>query len=202
MSKPGPDVAQSLTAARAGSREAMEQALEACRGYLLMVAWQHLEADLQAKGSASDLVQETFLAAYQHFDQFRGTTEAELLGWLRQTLLNRLAKMRRRYRGSRKRRLDAEVPLAVGDSSAEEGNWLANDDSSPSAHVMREEDAEAVRQALERLPPDYRQVILLRVREQLSFEDISRHMGRSANAVEKLFARAIRAARQELETPQ
>jgi hypothetical protein len=48
------DTGQRLAAARAGSREALGQALQACRGYLLLLAERELDADLRAKGGASD----------------------------------------------------------------------------------------------------------------------------------------------------
>jgi RNA polymerase sigma-70 factor (ECF subfamily) len=201
MPEPTKDVAGWLPAACAGSSEAVAQLLEACRGYLLMVAWEKLDADLQAKGGASDLVQETFLAAHQHFDQFRGTTEAELLGWLRQTLLHKLAKFRKRFRQTQKRQLGAEVPLADSDSTTGRAPVPVDTGSSPSAQVRRDEEAAVVRGALERLPEDYRRVILLRIHEGLPFDEIGRRMGRSPNAAEKLFARSVRAVRQELETP-
>src|SRR2546423_835189 len=50
MPGPVPDAAQRLLAAQAGSREALGDALEACRGYLLLIAQQELEPELQAKG--------------------------------------------------------------------------------------------------------------------------------------------------------
>jgi DNA-directed RNA polymerase specialized sigma24 family protein len=56
-----------------------------------------------------------------------------------------------------------------------------------------------VRQKLGRLPPHYRRVIELRVWEGLAFEDIGRALGLSANAAEKLYARAVHRARQEWE---
>jgi RNA polymerase sigma-70 factor (ECF subfamily) len=200
MSQSSKAIVPWFPAARAGSREALEQILEACRGYLHVVAGQNLEPDLKAKAGSSDLVQETLLAACQHFDQFRGTTEAELMAWLRQTMLNKLAKLRRCFRATSKRRLSAEITLAASDSSAGEVDQLTDAGSSPSAQAMRQEDAEAVYLALERLPTEYRQVILLRIDQGLAFEEVGRHMGRSGNAAEKLFARAIRAARKELET--
>ena len=52
-----------LVAARRGSREALGNALEACRRYLLAIASRELDPDLRGKGGASDLVQETFLEA-------------------------------------------------------------------------------------------------------------------------------------------
>ena len=68
-----------LTAARDGCRDALGKALESCRRYLLCVARHELDLSLQAKGGASDLVQETFLEAHRDFDRFRGDSEVELL---------------------------------------------------------------------------------------------------------------------------
>ena len=44
-----------LTAAQAGSNDALGQALEACRAYLLLVAERELDPNLRAKGGASDV---------------------------------------------------------------------------------------------------------------------------------------------------
>ena len=77
------DAAEHLPAARAGSREALGQVLEACRPYLLRIANEGVAVDVQAKGGASDLVQETFLEAQRDFARFQGNTEAELLPYLR-----------------------------------------------------------------------------------------------------------------------
>jgi RNA polymerase sigma-70 factor (ECF subfamily) len=201
MADLAPDVARWLPAARQGSVPARGKVFEACRGYLLMVAHQRLDPELQAKGGASDLVQQTFLAAELHFDQFRGTTEAELLGWLRQALLNNLAEFQRHYRQTAKARAALEVPLGGDTSSADSVGRLPDSGPSPSQEAMAREEADAVQRALERLPDEYRQVILLRHQEELPFEEIGRLMGRSANAAEKLWARAVRRMRQELETP-
>ena len=56
-------------------------------------------------------------------------------------------------------------------------------------------------QALERLPEAYRRVVLLRYREERSFEEIAQRIGRSANAVRQLWLRAIVRLQQELEGP-
>jgi RNA polymerase sigma-70 factor (ECF subfamily) len=197
MSDTARQVAGWILEARAGSREALGQLLQNCRSYLLLIANEELAADLQAKGGASDLVQESFLEAQQCFGQFRGNTEAEFLGWLRQILRNNVANFTRRYRGTAKRHASAEMSLTdKGDCG-----WAFDVDagSTPSERVMADERAAAVQRALERLPEDYRRVLLLRHQEQLPFEEIGRRMDRSVSAAEKLFARAVRRIRQELE---
>src|SRR5215470_14425159 len=108
---PGPahDAARWLPAARTGSAEALGRLLEGCRGYLLLVAQRELAPDLQAKGGASDLVQETLLDALRDFPRFQGTSEAEVLAWLRRLLLNNLVSFTRRYRDAGKRQIGREV---------------------------------------------------------------------------------------------
>jgi RNA polymerase sigma-70 factor (ECF subfamily) len=193
------EMAQWLAAARGGSRDALGQALEACRGYLLVLAQRQLDPELQAKEGGSDLVQETFLEAQRDFGHFHGKTEDELLAWLRQLLLNNLANFTRRYRATAKRRVGREVALEGAGSSAERGGNLAADSLSPSGLAMQHERALALQQALARLPDDYRQVIVLRYQEERPFEEIARQMNRSTNAVRLLWSRAIRRLRQDME---
>jgi RNA polymerase sigma-70 factor, ECF subfamily len=199
--QPARDASEYLPAARAGSREALGQALEICRGYLLRVANQGLDQDLRAKGGASDLVQETFLEAQRDFGRFEGSSEQELLAWLRQLLLHNVANFTRRYRGTDKRRVDREVELDEAESHTGGTAGLATDTPSPSTEAIAREQAEKIQQALERLPEDYRRVILLRNQERRSFEEIGQVMERSAEAARRLWSRAIEKLQRELESP-
>ena len=199
MASPPDDAAHHLSAARAGSREALGQVLEACRAYLLRIANEGLADDLQAKGGASDLVQETFLEAQRDFARFQGKTEAELLAWLRCLLLNNVANFARGYRETGKRQVSREVPLEPPDSSSVGEMGLSANTATPSMEAMAREKAEAVERALERLPEDYRRVITLRNQERREFDDIGLLMGRSADAARRLWSRAIERLQQELE---
>src|SRR5262249_37816723 len=151
--------------ARTGSTEALGQILEAYRGYLLLIAQRELEPDLQAKGGASDLVQETFLKAQRHFAGFQGNTEGELKAWLRHLLLNNLADFTRLYPPTDKRQVGREVMLNAGNSSTTPRGEPAGDTPTPSAQAMEQEQARAIQQALERLPDDYRLVLRYRYEE-------------------------------------
>lgn len=183
-----------LDAARTGSPAALGDLLETCRGYLLLIARSELGAELRAKGSASDLVQETFVEAHRDFARFRGQSEGELLSWLRQLLLNNLRDFSRRYHGAGKRERDREVSLDAEDLKL----LFHSDSSSPSEKVIRREKVDIVRQALRQLPEDHRRVLLLRYQEGLSFEEIGTRMDRSANAARKLWLRAIESMEHEL----
>jgi RNA polymerase sigma-70 factor (ECF subfamily) len=196
MSDRADGAARWLPAARAGSQEAVGRALEACRGYLLLIANRELGADLQPKGAPSDLVQETFLQAHRDFGQFRGDSDEELLAWLRCLLQHRLANFARGFRGTQKRGLGREVALGTDSAAAP-----PTPEDTPSVQMMAREQAEAVEQALARLPKDYRRVILLRYQENRTFEEIGALLGRSAEAARKLWWRALERVQEDLQPP-
>src|SRR5262249_21961492 len=124
MSGHAESAAECLSAARAGSPEALGLALESCRSYLLLIAQHELDSDLQAKGGASDLVQETLVDAVRDFVQFEGQSQAELQAWLRQLLINNLIDFTRHYRNVAKREIGRERELEAGNSSSERGGDL------------------------------------------------------------------------------
>ena len=198
MAKPPKEVTRWLAAARGGSLEALGQVVEACRGYLVGIASRRLSADLRSKGGASDLVQQTFLDAQCQFERFQGGSEKELLAWLRQILLHNLAHFQRHYRATSKRDLGREAPLADAASSTDGGADLATPTPSPSAQIVAREEAEAVQQALQRLPEEQRQVLALRHQEQLTFEEIGQRLGRSTSGARALWLRAVERFNDEL----
>jgi RNA polymerase sigma-70 factor (ECF subfamily) len=112
MSVPDADPEQLLRLARAGDGQALGQLLELYRNYLLLLARTEIGRRLQGKVDAADLAQETFLAAHRDFAQFRGTTEAELVSWLRRILAANLVDLIRRYCGARRRDVRLERQLA------------------------------------------------------------------------------------------
>jgi RNA polymerase sigma-70 factor (ECF subfamily) len=114
-------------------------------------------------------------------------------------LLHNLANLARHFRETAKRQIGREVGLPVADSSGGVVDGPAASLPTPSVQAMVREKAEVVRRALQRLPEDYRQILLLRYEEGQSFEEIGRRMNRSANAARKLWARAVEKLRQELE---
>src|SRR6266567_7681202 len=113
MASDPPSPERLLTLARKGERPCLGELLELYRGYLTLLARLQIGRRLRGKVDAADLVQETFLAAHQGWEQFRGTTEAELLSWLRRILAARLADLLRRYLGSQRLDVRLERELAA-----------------------------------------------------------------------------------------
>ncbi len=191
-----PAVDKLLASALRGRSEDLGRLLELYRNYLHLLARTQIDLHLQGKIDPSDLVQETMLEAFRDFRQFRGGTEAELLGWLRRILVHNLARLVERHVGTQKRNVRREVSLhrRLADlerSSANVEAALVSQWSSPSAQAQRRETAAILADQLARLKPDHRDVIVLRNLEGLSFEEVARRMGRTAGAVRMLWLRAL-----------
>jgi RNA polymerase sigma-70 factor, ECF subfamily len=151
-------IAEWILQARGGSAEAIGQLMQFSRQYLLVIANAELPDQLQAKGGASDVVQEAQLDAIRTFDGFRGHTAAELLAWLREILLHDMQDFTRRFTGVAKRQVAREVPLNEMDSGWGIANELPANESSPSGPLHRQELEVKIEAAVMQLPEDYRQV--------------------------------------------
>jgi RNA polymerase sigma-70 factor, ECF subfamily len=182
-----------LAQARAGGEAALGRLLELYRNYLRLMARSLISQPLRVRLDASDLVQETFLKAHREFKSFLGSTEAELVTWLRQILVRNLADQVRQHRAKRRDyRREEAMEFLLDKSSLAIQEQLAAPVSSAAARSSRREQAVLLADALEKLPADYREVFLLRNLERIPFETIAARMGRSPGAVRMLWMRAIK----------
>ena len=148
---------------------------------------------------ASDLVQNTLLAACAQQEQFRGGTPYEQAAWLKQILRNQAIDAHRRQR-CQKRNAEREVSLdaTIDGSLARAEAWLAAMDSSPSQRASREEERGRLAQALTTLPTAQREAIFQHHLQGASLAEVSRRMGRSEAAVAGLLHRGLKQLRQQL----
>jgi RNA polymerase sigma-70 factor (ECF subfamily) len=184
-----------LEKARGGDTEALGLLLETARLTLLKEADLELASHLRAKEGASDLVQDTFLEAHRQFASFRGDSEPELRAWLRRILEHNLLDAARRYFRAAKRQVGREV---CGASVIDRAGNVPAPGSTPSQVASRREAIDGLERAVDRLPYHYRDVVLWRHRDRLSNQEIGRRMGRSEDAVRKLWVRALEMLADEL----
>jgi RNA polymerase sigma-70 factor (ECF subfamily) len=176
-----------------------ERRLEDYRDYLRLLSRLQLSPRLQAKLDASDVVQQTLLAAHESRDQFRGQCEAEWLAWLRGILANRLAAAGRRFSRaartlSRERSLEAELNL----SSSRLECLLAADQTSPSGGAVRSEELLRLAHTLNSLPEDQRQALELHYLKGHSVAEAAKLMDRSRPSVVGLLFRGLKKLRELL----
>jgi RNA polymerase sigma-70 factor (ECF subfamily) len=175
--------------------------LDRYRSWLGLLARLQVEPRFRAKFDPSDIVQQTLLEAVRDWPKFRGSSEAELAGWLRQILAHVLMHEVRRFGGAQRRDVGREVSLeqALAESSHRLGDALAATGSSPSEQAGRHELELRLADALARLPPDYAEIIIMRNVEGLSHEEAAERMGRGVGAVRMLWVRALSRLRRELD---
>ena len=166
--------------------------LDRYRDYLLLLARAQLPDWVRGELDASDLVQQTLLVAHRDRDQFRGTSGAELAGWLRTILGHRLSNAVRDLRRDKRdvgRVRSLEQSLA--ESSARLEDWLAQSSLSPAERADRTEQLLRLAAVLVRLPDAQRRAVELRYLQGLSVKAVAAAMGRTPAAVGGLLHRAL-----------
>jgi RNA polymerase sigma-70 factor (ECF subfamily) len=189
-------VEELLRDARGGDPEPLGRLLQLYRNYLTILAASQLDGRLRRRLNPSDLVQEAMLAAHRDFEKFRGCSEREFLAWLRQILINCLHHAIETHLKAKRRDVRCEISMeqvstALDRSALNFAHVLADPGPSPSASLRQRERAVALADQLARLRPEYRDVIVLRNLQGLSFDEISDRMNRKPGAVRMLWLRAI-----------
>jgi RNA polymerase sigma-70 factor (ECF subfamily) len=181
-----------LERARAGDPAGLSELLELYRNYLRVLARGQMGPSVRARMEPSDLVQEALLEAHRDFSKFVGASEREFLVWLRRILVRNLLDQARHHTAqARDCRRQQSLDEIIDASNEALGGLLAASGSTPSGLAARREQAVLLADALEELPPDYREVILLRNMQRLPFEAVAERMGRKPGAVRMLWARAL-----------
>jgi len=173
---------------RSGDSTAMEEFYNIYRKRLYLLV---LEQVGQDQAVAEDLVHEVFLAALNSLDKFRG--DSQLYTWLRSIALHKINDFYRRQ--ARQPKPKESSP----DFDAIKQLEQIGDDEPATLTVMEtEETRQSVHQALEGLPQDYQEVLVLKYLEEMPVLEISQVMGRSPKSVEGLLSRARKAMRDNL----
>jgi RNA polymerase sigma-70 factor (ECF subfamily) len=132
-----------------------------------------------------------------------GSSEAELLAWLRRILARNLADCARCQTAAiRDHRRQQSLDSLFDQSSLSVHEALAASAPTASSVASRRERAVMLADALESLSEDYRQVVILRNLEGLKFNEVAERMGRSSGAARMLWGRAIERLSEMLETLQ
>jgi len=147
---------------------------------------------------ARDLAQETFLRAFQAIEKFRG--DADLKTWLYRIAINQA---RNRWRWWRRRRRDATVSLdaTVGEREQTVATQLQDANASdPEQETLARERQNQLREALQGLRGAYRETVVLRDIEGLTYEEIAATLQINIGTVKSRLARGRLELRRKLES--
>ena len=174
---------------RSGDSAAMTEFYNIYRSRLYTLVLAQVD---QNQAVAEDIVQETFLAALGSLDKFRG--DSQLYTWLRSIAFHKLNDYYRRQ---------VKQPKAQESSpdfdAMKQLEQTGNDEPETIAVMESEEVRQSVQHALEQLPQNYQEVLVLKYLEEMPVLEISQVMGRSPKSVEGLLSRARKAMRANLE---
>jgi RNA polymerase sigma factor (sigma-70 family) len=137
---------------------------------------------------AEDVVQEAYLRAYRYFDAWQG---GNFRVWLLTIVRNSFFTWAKENRSSRLA-FHAETPAA--DSPEIETTW-GTPPRDPEALLMERIDSQTLTRLMERLPTEYREVLLLREVEDLAYKEIAEVTGVPIGTVMSRLARARLALR-------
>ena len=171
------------------------QVVEMLRPYLCVLARIHLDRRLWAKLDPEDLVQSTLQEALKDRDQFLGSGEQELKGWLRRMLLHNLWDALRRFQQQ-----DGDLTLDqwLDQSSSRLMRSLASEQSTPSQRAVKNEQLQQLAEALLLLTKDQQEAVILRHLQEMKLADVAAHLGRSPQATANLIHRGLKKLRELL----
>lgn len=155
---------------------------------MLSIANEEVDLAIQAREAPSDIVQETIFEAQRDLDRFQGMTEAEMSAWLRMVLKRNIQNLHLKYR-THKRDLNREQRIHA--QAGKDEPAIADPGPSPSTILVRQERTKTIETTINALPGDYRQVITLYYRKELTFRQVGLIMGRSEGAARQLWSRAL-----------
>jgi RNA polymerase sigma-70 factor (ECF subfamily) len=190
-----------LVLAKAGDSTALGRLLERYRNYMGLLVRIQIGRRLSRKVDAEDLLQEIGLEVHRKIAMFRGRTEREFLTWVRRMIGSILANQLRHFLGTKCRdvRLERALVDELDHSSQALNASLVAPQSTPSQQAVRREQAVLLADALQGLPENYREVIILRHLEGLSFPDVALRVGRTEDSVKNVWVRALARLRRTLE---
>jgi RNA polymerase sigma-70 factor (ECF subfamily) len=146
----------------------------------------------QNNEDAEDVLQETFLKAYEHLSGFQGNSK--FYTWIVRIAVNEALMKLRKRKGDRFVSLDEPIETGEEEVKREIAVW----DDNPEQRYSHEEMQRILDEAVEDLKPDFRTVFALRDIEELSTEETAEALGISVPAVKSRLLRARLALREKL----
>lgn len=171
-----------VSRARSGERAAFDELVRGLSDDLIAFVKSRLGPGLRGKVEPEDILQDTFLMAFQRFDTFQWKGQGSLRRWLSAIAEHFIRNLSRKGSVA-----STSLPLEIQGRAP-----------TPSRAMRREERFERLRDALKFLSPDHRQVIELARIEGLKIKEIAARMHRSPGAVKQLLSRALDSLRHRI----
>src|SRR5438477_5709371 len=184
----GIDESALVTQAREGDLQAFTNLVQRYDGKIFRLAM-HVT---QNREDAEDVLQETFMKAYEHLDQFKGNSK--FYTWIVRIAVNQALMKLRKRKTDKTVSMDETIDTGEDTVAREIAAW----DENPEERYSREELNEILETAIEDLAAPYRTVFVLRDIEELSTEETAEALNLSIPAVKSRLLRARLQLRERL----
>jgi RNA polymerase sigma-70 factor, ECF subfamily len=198
-------VQELIDRARQGDKAAVDQLLTQFRDSLRRMVALRLDPALTARLDASDVVQDVLVEASRRLDDYLRSSSMPFHLWLRHIAKDHVIDAHRKHRKAQRRSIDREqslVPRALSEhSSVEMMGQIFDQEMTPATAAIRHELEQRLANAIGQLEEDDREIILMRLYEQLSNQEIATVYGLTEPAAAMRYLRAVRRL-QAMLTPQ
>ncbi len=171
---PTPAEQELVRRARDGDNEAFRALVEENHGRIYRLAMRVLHCD---RDTAEDVCQEVFMRAFRGLARFDG--QVKFSTWVHTIAMNTSITEYRKRRALKRNKPTYSLDAPVGGSAEDDGRTMdpASRERDPSERVDHQEFAAAVRRAVHELPDEFRDAVILRDLQGLSYEEIEAILG-------------------------
>ena len=166
-----------------GERQAFDELITRYQRYVFNLIYQHLGKDVDIE----DIAQEIFIRVFRFIKKFRG--EASFESWVYKIVLNYCRSYARR-RSVFNRLFFVQVERGDDERSVDIIDAQASPESNPMQIIEHQKIATDILRELRRLPEIYKDVLIMREVNELSYEEISEILGISIGTVKSRISRA------------
>jgi RNA polymerase sigma-70 factor (ECF subfamily) len=177
---------------QAGDEGAFDELVRRHQQRALNVAWQLL----RNYEDATEVAQDAFVRVYRNIGSFRG--ESAFTTWLHQIVVN-LARNRHRWWKRRGKQTTVSLDEPLETTHGELARQVEAHTDGPDVTAVKQEFVQQIKRAMERLPRTFREVLVLRNVEEMSYEQIAAVLGLSIGTVKSRIARARAALRDQVQ---
>lgn len=187
--------------AQDGDKAALDQLCKTYNDRILRIIRMRMGPELRSKLQSMDLVQDAFISAIRGLDNFTYKNEGDFMRWVSKIAENRIRDNIDNLH-AKKRDIRKETPLNNNRSDTQDsyiGMTGPVDTTTPSIIMSKREDLNKLEKAMDKLKPEYREVITLTKIEGLTYKEAAEKLGKGPDAVRMLLSRAMTALSQGFE---
>jgi RNA polymerase sigma-70 factor (ECF subfamily) len=187
MSQPDPPDGDLIRRFREGDEGALRVLLARYERRLIARIERDMPQGMRRRVSSADILQDAYLVATRRLDEFEDRGEGAFLAWLGRIADLKLKETLRHHMGTEKRRSTREVPRGARPDTQQ----FKGREPTPSQVAVGNEMRLSAHRAMASLPDDYRRVLQLVQNDGFTLRQAADEMGRSYEAVKKLYRRAL-----------